>query len=228
MDKQPQMSKIEQFGLISGIIGLVADLIGLTTFLLGMWGLQQADNSGVSMSALFKVLTAFLMFYGWITISWFLVRRSFVMRNRRRKYDFGGTVSNTVISVGVFVAPIYLLWAIALISGPLDVSNYTEAAQREATRVAVTMLTPTPTVEPGQREPTPIVPRSIDEIISERRSVDIGMTVFFSIIIGIPVGGTFYMMVLYLIDGAITSLMPVVHPDMAHVASAKPPVEQQK
>lgn len=222
------MSKIEQFGLISGVIGLVADLIGLTTFLLGMWGLQQADNSEVSMSALFKVLTMFLMFYGWITISWFLVRRSFVRRNRRRKYDFGGTVSNTVVSVGLFVAPIYLLWAIALIAGTVDTNNYREAAQREATQVAITILAPVPTVEPGQPQPTPIVPKSVDEIISEKRAPDIFGVFFLGIMLGIPLGVTAYIMIGVLIDGAITSLMPVVHPDMAHVAAAKSPVEQQK
>lgn len=228
MDKQPQMSKIEQFGLISGIIGLVADLIGLTTFLLGMWGLQQADNSGVSMSTLLKVLTMFLMFYGWITISWFLARRSFVRRNRRRKYDFGGTVSNTVVSVGLFVAPIYLLWLIALVAGTVDESNYREAAQIEATRVAVTMLTPAPTVEAGQPEPTPIVPKSVDEIISQKRGADLSAVIPLGIFLGLPIAFGIYLGIMALIDGAITNLMPVVHPDMAHVASAKPPVEQQK
>jgi hypothetical protein len=105
------MSKLERFGFISGIIGLIADLIGLTTFVLGFWSFQQPDTSGLAIPTLVKIFSAIVWLYGWTAISWFLIRRSFVQRNRPQEFDFESIATNVVTNIGAFVLPVFWLWA---------------------------------------------------------------------------------------------------------------------
>jgi hypothetical protein len=111
MNTQTQMSGVEKFGFISGIIGLIADLIGLTTFVLGFWSFQQPDTTGVAIPTLVKILSAVVWLYGWAAISWFLIRRSFVQRNRPQDFNCESVTTNVVTYIGAFVLPIYWLWA---------------------------------------------------------------------------------------------------------------------
>ena len=111
MNTQNQMSGVEKFGLISGIIGLVADLIGLTTFVLGFWSFQQPDTTGVAIPTIVKIVSAVVWLYGWAAISWFLIRRSFVQRNRPQEFDFESVATNVVTYIGAFVLPVFWLWA---------------------------------------------------------------------------------------------------------------------
>lgn len=212
------MSKLEQFGLASGIIGLIADLIGLTTFVLGFWGFEQSDSSGVSMGVLFRIATIFVIFYGWIVISWILVRRSYVKRNKRQKYNFNASVNQSVDSLQVFIAPILILWALSLFTWVWDLDTYAEDAQIEATRVAIVMLTPTSTPS-ALYKPTPYIPRTVEQIAKETRGIGLAKFAFFGTIFGLPLGFLLYMMVNFLITASIINLMPVVYPDMARFIS---------
>jgi hypothetical protein len=55
------MSKIEQFGLFTGVLGLFSDVIALGTFVLGFWTLQATDTSNNTMANLFLAVTAFFI-----------------------------------------------------------------------------------------------------------------------------------------------------------------------
>jgi len=126
-----KLSKLERFGLWTGVIGLISDTIALVTFFAGFWGTPSStavispvvNSEGqatiVTISTLEIPLVArtvlfLVLVYSWAIISWILARRSF--RNRRiRSFEVViDILSRTVIGFGIIVLPIFAMWLITV------------------------------------------------------------------------------------------------------------------
>lgn len=213
------MSNLERFGLISGIIGLVSDLIALTTFVLGYWQPATSNQTNGGMPAILIVVTGLLIFYGWVVISWVLTRRKYLIQKRRRQKKLFESSGDAVLGVGIFVAPIYLLWIIAIAQSINDPTTAQLVhAKAEATSIAQLALTPYPTVEEGKAPPTPVILQSVEDIIAQEQ---VGEEAFGYIFV-ILFGSFFYLIIGTGVKGIIDSLIPIVYPEME-----RPPLSKQ-
>lgn len=114
--KKP-LSRTEKFFLISGIIGLVADVIALVTFLTGLLNLDTHQGSANSFHlALFRWGTALLLVYTWFLLTWIIARRGLsILPEGRRRRLLEAKVLRGVIGSGVLLAPLAVLWWVAVI-----------------------------------------------------------------------------------------------------------------
>jgi hypothetical protein len=108
---QNALSKIEVFGLVTGIVGLVADAIGLITFAAGVWGFTRDEGSGASGDGLFVIVTGLLLFYGWFVLAWIIT-----VRNLKRyslpplKDNIKSAGACATIGVGLLLTPLAFIW----------------------------------------------------------------------------------------------------------------------
>lgn len=212
------MSKLEQFGLATGIIGLLSDAIALTGFFIGFWKPETSSEQGtVSTMSIFFVLTIFAMFYGWLIISWTLTRRAYVHRNKRKKFFIDRAVSGIIFTVGIFILPIFIAWFSIWATTPKPLSDYQEEAQAQATLVALLILTPTVVPESNTITPTPIVQKPVEIIIREKQKSD-AASISFNFIWLLMFALVGYCFVGFLISLAIIEGMGVVYADMMHVS----------
>jgi hypothetical protein len=140
------MNSIEKFGLISGIIGLVADIVGLVSFLAGIWQ-PTSVNSGIGeMPFVYQVIFAITILYGWFSISWILLRKSFV--TRKHKKDKLISVSMSIsIATGVLLFPLIMAWwAVPMKADAAQQRTEIEKNKiTQATQAALGTPAPTPT-----------------------------------------------------------------------------------
>lgn len=204
------MSKIEKFGLATGVIGLVADLIGLITFLAGFWQFSSDQSTTTQMPFIFQALMGLSIFYGWFVISWVLVRRNFVMRDTKHHVDL--PTMSTVGGVGFLIFPIFVCWLVVIAQSLIvqSPSQIKEQAIIEATKLPQMALLPTITTQLGTPAPTPITIRTVEEIIAlkeSEQSINIfSFLIFFS---ALP-----YILIAVMMAGTLQELLPVIYPDM--------------
>jgi hypothetical protein len=101
------MSFVERAGVLFGIFGLFADGAFLFTFATGVSSLNEYIPKSVptpSAELFFALTSGLLIIYGWFIVSWYLVRRTFVLLGQmpiRFDYPLKSRSSRTVIGIGI-------------------------------------------------------------------------------------------------------------------------------
>lgn len=106
----------ERFYLISGAVGLFADFLTLISFVAVRWNLGRSY-------VLFVVATLMLIVYGWVAVSWALVRLwlNDLAGDLARGRAFAETVRKSVIGLGCVLIPVNGLWFISTFpTQPID------------------------------------------------------------------------------------------------------------
>ena len=153
------MNSLEKFGLVSGIIGLVSDIVGLVSFLAGLWR-PSALNSGTGeLPFVLQVISAFMIIYGWFSISWVLIRKAFLSRKHSKK-QFIDASAKTVFAVGIMIFPLVLAWWVAIVRTEEAQQRVEIAERKSAAATQAALITPstnivqiTPTVSPFAGNP---------------------------------------------------------------------------
>ena len=153
MVKQKGMSFVEKAGLLFGFVGLLADFAALVAFTYGFASLEQFVPSNItsnSASSFFRWFSGLVIIYGWFITSWYLTRRTFVLRYekpRGYKNPLRSRSIRTIFGVGLFLVPTFIYWSIvnATPSGS-TIQSFQQAPSRT---IEAATLTPkiTPTTE---------------------------------------------------------------------------------
>lgn len=200
-----KMNNLEKFGLWSGIVGLLADVIAISAFLAGGWQPTSLDDGRGEMSFLLQAIFAFLIIYGWFSISWVLVRRAYLAR-KYTKQVFMAATFKIVFAVGLVVLPLVLAWWVVILMA--DAAHQSaEIANRkiaQATQSALTTPTPVSTNSNGQTSPI-----ANTRITEERVDVSGWYCVMIPAEIAITIG----------IFLAIVFMMPVIYSDMQEITT---------
>jgi hypothetical protein len=112
------MSFVERTGLLFGLVGLLADFTVLFTFATGVSNLNQYLPKSIptNSSLLFFALTSgLILIYGWFAVSWYLVRRTFVLLGQmpiRFNYPLTSRSLRTVSGVGFVLIPLMISWSV--------------------------------------------------------------------------------------------------------------------
>jgi hypothetical protein len=114
------MSKIEKFALCAGVIGLVADILTLGSFMTSWISDTGPTELQAPIPVSVRVIVTFSLIYSWLIVSWFLVRRTYLLfcernrtiqwrywKNRRFAHSkvFSQYVIGAVFGVAILVSP---------------------------------------------------------------------------------------------------------------------------
>jgi uncharacterized membrane protein YidH (DUF202 family) len=117
----------ERFSLLFALIGLATDIVGLSVFAASSLTQQSSNpNQRDQFSAAVKIMSGFLLIYGWLTLCWAIVRRSYVDRINPRQIPFQEAMESFVNSVMVTVlmtylllSPLWMLWGFSIYFDPV-------------------------------------------------------------------------------------------------------------
>jgi len=209
-----KMSFVERAGLLFGVVGLLADFTVLFTFATGVSNLNQylPKSIPVESSLLFFSLTsALIIIYGWFAVSWYLVRRTFVLLGQmpiRFNYSLTGRSLRTVAGVGFVLIPLIIAWSIvnvpdtfltAIVMTPVRVVTVTPSSLTQTATFPTEALTPYPTNTPE----TVAIP------LSEEEKASNGWFPFFMFCF------PFFIVVFgFVIWLPINLLMPIIHVEL--------------
>jgi hypothetical protein len=122
MAKQTKMSFVEKAGLFFGVVGVLADFTALVSFTYGFANLEQFTPSHVSSdsaTSFFKWFSGLIIIYAWFITSWYLTRRTFVLRYekpRGYKNPLDSRSARTIFGVALFLIPVFIYWSIVNVS----------------------------------------------------------------------------------------------------------------
>lgn len=189
------MNSLEKFGLVSGIIGLIADIIGLVSFLSGIWQ-PSSINSGIGeMPFIYQVMFAITILYGWLSISWFLLRRSFIARKYKADKFISASFSIS-IATGIMLFPLIMAWWAV----PMRADAAQQRAQIEQTKIMQATQTAL-----GTPAPTPISPYT-------RNADTVDTSSWYCFLIPAQV------VISFAISGVLCLLMPTIYSDMPEIS----------
>ncbi|MBE0670633.1 MAG: hypothetical protein IH588_08605 [Anaerolineales bacterium] len=104
------MSKLDKFNLVTAIIGLVADIIGISVFLTAINTTSSPTKYDGRTASFIQFASIFLFLYGWLAISWIMIRRSF-LKNSNPKWGLADTAYRTILGIGLLLLPlIVMIW----------------------------------------------------------------------------------------------------------------------
>jgi len=152
MAKQKGMSFIEKAGLFFGVVGVMADFVALVSFNYGFASLQQFTPSHISSgsaTSFFRLFSGLMIIYAWLITSWYLTRRTFILRYekpRAYKNPLTSRSIRTIFGVGLFLVPTFTFWSIVNISFSVPVSRVNPAPTSQITETFI------PTFETPQSE----------------------------------------------------------------------------
>ncbi len=213
-----KMSFVERAGLLFGIVGLLADFTVLFTFATGISSLNKYIPPSVSVSSattFFSLATGLIIIYGWFIVSWYLVRRTFVLLGQMPIFPLGIRSVRAVAGVGVLLIPLTIAWS--LVNVP---SNFIASVGLSPLPIAVVTSTNqsiTPTLSITET-PTPSLVTQTPVIGSSSRNSDSNDWAFFFTFC-FPFVIVFFGFVIWL---PINLLMPIIHvelliPEMSEV-----------
>jgi hypothetical protein len=209
------MSFVERVGLLFGIVGLLADFTVLFTFATGVSSLNRylPKSIPVDSSLLFFALTSgLIIIYGWFAVSWYLVRRTFVLLGQmpiRFNYPLTSRSLRTVVGVGFVLIPITIAWSVVNLSDTF-ITGVGLTPIRVATVTPSSLLTSTPTVSTGASTPLPTsTPETITVPPSEGERISSGWTFYFMFCF--PFFIVLFGFVVWL---PINLLMPIIHVEL--------------
>ncbi len=191
---QKSLSKLEVFGLVTGVIGLIADTVGLVTFAAGIWGFANDKGSSAPSYALFITVTGLLLVYGWLALAWIITSRTLKrFPGPPAKSDLDDKATRSTVGIGLLLVPLAIIWFAIAFSGnsvPLQSSAF-----------------PTPTVvTPAlSMDQVTISPVSTSPTSSKTEAIAAG--VFFTMVYLYPLVGVG-------VYGCIDLLMPLVYGDL--------------
>jgi len=190
------MSKLEKFGLVTGIISLVADCIALLTFFSGIWNPTSSNSTPGELPLIYRGILALTIVYGWLSTSWALARKSFLAREDKPEKKFLITTLSATIGIGLIVLPFTMAWWAANAQGRM-IEYQAKMDRINAIRATLTIqafLAPIATGTPQTRA-VHSPPSPVDEAImmcAPFTHITLGVGIFL----------------------ALTLLMPLVYPDM--------------
>ena len=209
------MSFLERAGLIFGVIGLFADFTVLFTFATGVASINQYLPKSIPTSSsllFFALTTALFIIYGWFAVSWYLIRRSFVLLGQmpiRFNYPLVGRSLRTVAGIGFVLIPLMIAWSV--VNLPSDyikgVGLFTPSGRFVTVTPAPTSLTQTliSTTAPTAIE----TPQRIVVPISEQEQISSGWGQYFTFCFPF-----FLLLFAFVIWLPINLLMPIVHVEL--------------
>lgn len=236
MDKKKGMSFVEKAGLFFGIVGVLADFTALVSFTYGFASLQQFTPAHVSVdsaTSFFRWFSGLVIIYTWFITSWYLTRRTFVLRYekpRAYKNPLNSRSTRTIFGVGLFLVPTFIFWSIVNISFSVSADHIKAVTTPQVTETftSTEIITGTPTdtsssvptldVTPFTETLTPS-PTGINvtapptatltpEEITNRVSLNLG---FMYYAFFFPLGIGFFGLIIY---ACLNSLMPIVHVEL--------------
>ena len=216
-----KMSFVERAGLLFGIVGLVADFTVLFTFATGVSNLNQYLPKSIpaESSLLFFALTSGLMIiYGWFAVSWYLVRRTFVLLGQmpvRFNYSLTGRSLRTVVGVGFVLIPLAIAWSVVNVPDEF-LSGVSMTPVRIVTVTPSSDITPTSTPPAEVLTPYPTsTPETIGIPLSEEEKASRGWVPYFMFCF--PFFLVLFGFVIWL---PINLLMPIIHVELLLAESA--------
>jgi hypothetical protein len=206
------MSFVERAGLLFGIVALLADSIALFTFATGVSSINQyIPRSVPTQPALlfFSIASGLIIIYSWFAVSWYLVRRTFILLGQMPIRFHAPLVRRsvqTVIGIGIFLVPIAISWSIVNLPDSYIKGVY----------ILPTMMNRIVTVTPSSfttPQPTDIgvtaTPQTIIIPPSEEDRISTGWAQYFSICF------PFYLVLSgFIVWLPINLLMPIVHVEL--------------
>lgn len=192
-----------------GVVGLLADFTVLFVFATGVSSIREYIPASIpTPSALlfFSLTTALIIFYGWFIVSWYLVRRSFVLLGQmpvRFHYPLVGRAARTVSGIGIFLIPVIIAWSI--VNLPDDVVKSVEVFP---TLGSFATHTPVPDVTQTAVTP-PALQRGVYLPETNEQRLSAGWTQYF--IFCFPFFSVLFGFIVWL---PINLLMPIVHVEL--------------
>lgn len=109
------MSRFEKANLILGVVGLLADVAALITFSFNLHVSVSTSSSlfFTDSQLLIISITGVVIAYTWILFSWSLAKYSLLRHTSNggeRKFSSLGYATQAVAAIGVFLAPIIIVW----------------------------------------------------------------------------------------------------------------------
>ncbi len=209
-----KMSFVERAGLLFGIVGLLADGAFLFSFATGISNLHDYIPKSVPTSSgesFFALVSGLFLIYGWFALSWYLVRRSFVLLGQlplRFDRPLTRRTTRTVIGLGVITIPLAIAWS--MVNLP---DSYIREVGFTMTEQLIT-VTRTPssinqTVTVTQDPSITETPMLISVPIPEKDILAGGRTQYYAIVF------PFYIILIgFIVWLPIILLMPIVHVEL--------------
>lgn len=197
-ENRESLSRLEIFGLVTGVIGLVADTIGLVTFLAGTWGFDNGDGATMPVYVMFIITTGLLVVYGWLILAWIVTSRTLKRFSEGPdRGDLEEKSARSTAGIGLALIPLAIIWSITAFSANGTSTQPSTFATPKATVV-------TPDEVDSLSSPTPDSPVSPQQ--GAGSGVVVAESIFFTFFLFPLVGlGIF---------GCLNLLMPLVYGDL--------------
>ena len=192
---QESLSKLEVFGLVTGVIGLIADTVGLVTFAAGIWGFANGKDSSALGYALFIMITGLLLVYGWLVLAWIITSRTLKrLPEPPVKSDLDDKATRSTAGIGLLLAPLAIIWFAITFTG-------NSAPLQSSTIPMPTVVTPAPSADQATTSPTPT---SLTSSETEAIAFGVSLTmVFVYPLVGMGVYGCIYLLMPLVYGGLI-------------------------
>ena len=220
-----KMSFVERAGLLFGVVGLLADFTVLFTFATGVSNLNQYLPKSIptNSSLLFFALTsALIIIYGWFAVSWYLVRRTFVLLGQmpiRFNYPLTSRSLRTVAGVGFVLIPLAIAWSV--VNVPNQFMKDTNLVPAVGVLATVTPSSLTPAIESSQTPSVTSTPEKVYIPASEEEQVSAGRFSFYAVCLPF-----FVLLFGFVVWLPINLLMPIVHVELL-LGEAAPDILEQ-
>jgi hypothetical protein len=160
------MSFVERALFLFGVVGMLADFTVLFTFATGISNLHDYIPQTIptpSAELFFSLTTGLIIIYGWFIVSWYLIRRTFVLLGQmpvRFNYPLVNRSLRTVSGVGFVLIPLTIAWSVVNLPdsyinnlGIIRLVAFTPTVQSTTTGVSIVtetpqapLITPTPKI----------------------------------------------------------------------------------
>lgn len=202
------MSKLEKINLFFGFVALLADLSSLLAFTTGLISFEQVIPQNMNLGSalfLYKVITFLFLTYGWFIFSWYLTRRTFVLKQSRKK-ALSSRSANAVAGVGLFLVPIAIAWTIFVAQPNTSMPSNSEAniIPTVAPTITPSPLPPTQSIETPDSFSITATPSSATTKREYSQADDVMMAITMGLMLGMPFLG-------FVIWGSINLLMPLIN-----------------
>lgn len=213
------MSKLEQFGLVTGILGLVADAIALIAFFGGLWNTApQGTSNNAGLPVLAQVIMVLVAIYGWFIIGLVLLRRRLAHR-ADEPIVTTEMAGNAALGVGILVAPILIGLFVAI--AQTNIESRTEELRENsiihATQTAQAYQS-TVTANPATPVSWEYQPKTVAELVEREKSysmtgyVGLGLLLVFVLFLGMW--------------ASLYALTPLIYPEVNYEEEESTPATQ--
>ena len=216
------MSKLEKFGLFSGILGIIVDSVAIVGYISGLLNFQlpnaEISNKGEA-PVLFILLLAIVIIYSWVSISWVLAKRTVVhLESAKKQYSLSKVVARTVLGIGLVIAPMILGWFVITFfdNQVADESPTRKRAIIYATQTAQVMEVPayaTRSVKTQEAGGEVVIQESVDALEQKiyRQELSSLPTGSFTFVFLFPISS---IVLGFVVFGIVYQLLPIVYTEI--------------